>query len=125
MKLIVVAPFNLKVRDGTSARVTGEVLSVAKSISKIFIVAIELNEELSVLKNVFWVKLRLWRGITSTILSYMAAQGLHSLVRTTAKLMLQDALEEGVIHVHWLSSLPLAYDPLKSVVNLLSISTAC
>jgi len=116
MNLVVVIPSNLKVRDGTSARVTGEMLSVAKRISKIFIVAFELNKELSTLRNVFWVRPRLWRGIIPIILDYMAAERLHGLVRaiTNTKLTLQAVLEEGIIHVHLLSSLPLAYNFLKS-----------
>jgi len=115
VNLAVVAPFNLSVRDGTSARVTGEVLSVTRRISKIFIMALELNEELSALNNVEWIRPRFWRGATSTALSYMIALRFHNLTKVVAGLMSPSKIDVDVVHVHWAQSLPLAYNYSGSV----------
>jgi len=121
VNLAVIAPFNLSGRDGTSARVTGEVLSVARRISKIFIMALELNEELSGLNNVEWIRPRFWRGATSTALSYMIALRFHYLTKVVAGLMSPSKIDVDVVHVHWAQSLPLAYNysgSVKLIVDL-------
>jgi len=121
MNLAVIAPFNLNVRDGTSARVTGEVLSVARKISKIFIMALELNDELSGLNNMEWIRPRFWRGVTSTALSYLTVARFHRLVEVAARLISPDKIDVDVVHVHWAQSLSLAYNcssSAKLIVDL-------
>jgi len=121
VNLAVIAPFNLSMRDGTSARVTGEVLSIARRISKIFIAALELNDELSGLNNVEWIRPRAWRGVTSTALSYITALRFYHLVKVSVRLMSPGKIDVDVVHVHWPQSLPLAYNysgSIKLIVDL-------
>jgi len=121
VNIAVVAPFNLSIRDGTSARVTGEVLSVARRISKIYLVALELNEELKKLNNIELVRPRFWRGVTSAALSYMTTLRFHRLVRVAARLMSPSKIDVDIVHIHWAQSLPLAHNcsgNVKLIIDL-------
>ena len=118
MKVLFIAPFNLKIYDGTTIRINGLIKSLKGRCKEIYLLSPTLNEELKKIYGLKWIsmkRLRLYLSAYVSLLTGHLADGL--LLKYQFDTDLIKDVDADVIHTHWLLSLPLAYGVKKTLNN--------
>lgn len=109
MRIAIIAPNDLRIYDGTTIRITGQIKSIASFMERIFLVSRSLNKELLKLNNLSWIKLKHFRYLTNLGACY-ADLFLGSFVCSAIRAFfsIKELEDVDVIHAHWTLTLPIA-----------------
>ncbi|WP_083494630.1 glycosyltransferase family 4 protein [Pyrodictium occultum] len=109
MKPLIIAPNDLRIREGTTIRITGLIKSIAPNMEKIYLASAFINKELSQLHNLEWVKIRFLRALTLLSINYSSIMSRHFFDIGLTRIMINKEIRDAdVIHAHWILTLPLA-----------------
>jgi glycosyltransferase involved in cell wall biosynthesis len=109
MNVIVLAPFDLRVRDGTSIRVTNMTKATSEISEAIYIISNSINEELKELNNLKHIRIKSIQARYHFIMAFT-----KRLFKKTSHLIADKIFEKDlmtlkyifknidIIHVHWL-----------------------
>jgi glycosyltransferase involved in cell wall biosynthesis len=109
MNVLVLAPFDLRVRDGTGIRVTNITKAASEISESIYIISYSINEELKELNNLKHIRIKSIQARYHFIMAFM-----KRLFKETSHLIADKIFEKDlttlkyifknidIIHVHWL-----------------------
>jgi len=110
MKLLIIAPFDLQLRDGTSIRVTNLTKAASHICKNVFLVSQTINEELRNISNIMHIKVKPLQARYHLMMAFTDALSLH-LAQANAEMVygkeFLSILKQimniiDVVHVHWL-----------------------
>ncbi len=107
MKILFIAPFNLKLRDGTTIRVLNLTRAALQTGEEVYLLSPTMSEDLQ-LNRVIHVKMRDLRPMYHFALAYMSELSRLFTRRLNIKVLglsSNDAIrlkDVDVIHVHWI-----------------------
>ncbi|MBS7612608.1 glycosyltransferase [Candidatus Bathyarchaeota archaeon] len=111
MKVLVIAPNDLRIYEGTTVRVTGLTKGISKYVEAVYLASRSLNKELRNAPKLKWLRLKFYRSLTETPLCCINTV----LGDNTCKLFLNiftntKELERyiDIIYSHFITTLPLA-----------------
>jgi glycosyltransferase involved in cell wall biosynthesis len=110
MKVTIVAPFDLRLRDGTSIRVTNLTKASADAFENVFILSQAINEELRGISNLKYIELKELQARYHLFLAFLeilSKQFAYSIASKILENSFFKALREApvdvdIVHVHWL-----------------------
>jgi hypothetical protein len=110
MKLLIIAPFDLQLRDGTSIRVTNLTRTASRICKNIFLVSQTINEELKNVNNVIHIKIKPLQARYHFMIAFMEDLSTHLAHANATRIygevffsILKQIMSViDVVHVHWL-----------------------
>jgi glycosyltransferase involved in cell wall biosynthesis len=110
MKLLIIAPFDLQLRDGTSIRVTNLTKATSHICKNVFLVSQTINEELRNISNVMHIKIKslqaryhLMIAFTDVLSPHLAQINAEMVYGKEFLSILKQIMNiVDVVHVHWL-----------------------
>lgn len=114
MNVLFIAPFDLRIHNGTSIRVYNLARAASKICRKVFLLAPYINDDFKTINNIIWIKMRSLEVKHQYLLTYMDLTMPWLSKRVVRSLLglheenTKDLEEEvDVVHVHWLLNLPI------------------